>query len=127
MTDATDRERLEGVAAIRAIMDDIDHGIWHNGNDHSGGPLSNCPRCVTNTLLSRLEAAEADARQKERKLAREQARKRLYRDALRSVKEELLPSADEVRGILGPNWKGSDDAGARERALKIASDALGRA
>jgi hypothetical protein len=28
------------------------HGLHHNGNDHSQGPLSNCPKCAAEGLLA---------------------------------------------------------------------------
>lgn len=44
---------------IEQIVDDPDHGIRHNGNDHKEA-LANCPRCAVQSLLVRLREVEAE-------------------------------------------------------------------
>jgi len=66
------------VGDVRGRLTDSDHGIYHNGNDHRQGPLSNCPACAVGGVLDALDSCR-------RELAEALAENRRLREDLAEI------------------------------------------
>lgn len=92
MRDPANTTQAQFSDEVREIANDIDYGIWHNGNDHSQGPLSNCPRCVAHGLIAEIDVLRsANAELSRRLTAAQQALARIAdeNDALLGIGSEM--------------------------------------